>query len=585
MYGVEKDKGFGLLMDFSLHKGDCVMPESKLYVLKEDTVKVNGIDYRRLAVGYDESHPGTYWVEGVGARSVRTYLSEVSLPDDNSFNHLEGCYDNGNCVFDWYDFTQSGFDWGNYEWTYSRPSKPDEKIKMRLSGNEEIEGKCYKKCYFFKSDEDFDAAAMLPDAYVREEGRQYFMILAHNDESVLDDFCRYGSLYEEKMIYDFNLKEGDSYDVDTYFEAYDSEDSESVIISHCGTKMQSENTYFRYQETESPVSARMEEWIGVLNNGLFPFPFVCKDNTYGESYILVEFRTLDGELLYGRSMEPEGYAYKPMLEEGKTWWYSGEYSDKSKHSVEFGITIKGKRNLDGKEWSEIHLVYPDMSVSENPYCLLMEQGKKVYFSHAYDPETSAFDPDGFGLGNWLNLEDSELINGDGNIYDFNLSVGEMDFSSLKYPHYFEEGEDVVSEQYLENSGLLYRRLYYSQPEDATAEYLVEGVGRFLQNDDPIFCAPFIEKNGETRLRWVTDAEKRIVYEGIGGYKLWSTDGVESVSTDALCVSGGRGEILVNGDYPGLAVYDTTGRRYAGTRVPAGLYMVTAGGRTAKVLVK
>jgi hypothetical protein len=87
------------------------------------------------------------------------------------------------------------------------------------------------------------------------------------------------------------------------------------------------------------------------------------------------------------------------------------------------------------------------------------------------------------------------------------------------------------------------------------------------------------------------------YDGIGGRLLKAilpnneviyeyTAGVETNEIlQPLNISGGNGEILVGGDYPDLAVYDTTGRRYAGTRVPAGLYIVTAGGRTAKVLVK
>jgi len=63
----------------------------------------------------------------------------------------------------------------------------------------------------------------------------------------------------------------------------------------------------------------------------------------------------------------------------------------------------------------------------------------------------------------------------------------------------------------------------------------------------------------------------VISDGIGG--------------NDVSVVGGIGEIIVNGNYDSLRVYTMTGQPVGSLRVPAGLYVVNADGKSYKVLVK
>ncbi len=67
----------------------------------------------------------------------------------------------------------------------------------------------------------------------------------------------------------------------------------------------------------------------------------------------------------------------------------------------------------------------------------------------------------------------------------------------------------------------------------------------------------------------------------------SVSGVEDaiVGSENVNVFGGRGEIVISGDYREAAVYDLYGRRMSSLNVPAGIYIVNVDGNTSKVIVR
>ena len=61
-------------------------------------------------------------------------------------------------------------------------------------------------------------------------------------------------------------------------------------------------------------------------------------------------------------------------------------------------------------------------------------------------------------------------------------------------------------------------------------------------------------------------------------------GIEDGISDGVSVRGGHGEIIIDGAYTDVRVYDVYGRSYPSLRVPAGIYIVNVDGSSYKVIV-
>ena len=74
---------------------------------------------------------------------------------------------------------------------------------------------------------------------------------------------------------------------------------------------------------------------------------------------------------------------------------------------------------------------------------------------------------------------------------------------------------------------------------------------------------------------------------LGTKDLASVDGVvaDEIGSSNVTVTGGNGEIIINGDYNNVQVYTIAGQSLGTLTVPAGLYIVNVYGNTSKVLVK
>ncbi len=255
------------------------------------------------------------------------------------------------------------------------------------------------------------------------------------------------------------------------------------------------------------------------------------------------------------------------------------------------MRILGVETINGEEYHKC-LVYKEGEFNSEmlPDAYLREENGRVYMING----PKAVEDRAYEKSDYYGFTDREIL-----IYDFNIGENESYRIGGEDDYTFEftsDDDPMFPMSYWTDKGLInvssvgeYDTLTHEAltSQELTADNVlpntfkvVEKIGVLDQGFLPFpgTKSPYTGWHPETQLQSVKDLDGNLVYFN-------AQVGVESVSADALCVSGGRGEILVGGDYPDLAVYDTTGRRYAGTRVPAGLYIVAAGGRTAKVLVK
>lgn len=84
------------------------------------------------------------------------------------------------------------------------------------------------------------------------------------------------------------------------------------------------------------------------------------------------------------------------------------------------------------------------------------------------------------------------------------------------------------------------------------------------------------------------AATQVPANGFAVFATKNAAGAEDITIDSasnVSVSGGIGEIIINGDYNMAVVYDLAGRAQSSLSVPAGVYLVNVDGETFKVIVR
>ena len=90
-----------------------------------------------------------------------------------------------------------------------------------MSGQEEINGKIYTKCWFYYGHCEFSEENAMLLCYMREEDKRVYMLPAIDYSRCPAFFMGYASEMEEAqeyLLYDFNLSAGDSYHEFPYYE-------------------------------------------------------------------------------------------------------------------------------------------------------------------------------------------------------------------------------------------------------------------------------------------------------------------------------------------------------------------------------
>jgi hypothetical protein len=603
IYGFDSNNQPELYIDFTAKPGDNI-GDGYICVLSEDWITAKGEMYKRQSLGNQKGQSlGKYWVEGIGSLD-NYYLALQMGTADNKFRYLVSCYDNGKCIFDRSDFFTYDIDFEKYVWRYRQISDDKEDIKMQISGDVVIDGKTYKPCYFYYASESFDKENMSPDAYIRIENKKVYMLKARNDKSVIPQNQSYGLYDKEILIYDFNKYIADSYSIASD-EDYDNyPDLLSSIMDNNRGNVYIDDVKFRcvdgYQIKEMKAldssNTSMLEWFGAIDNGYFTYPATCVDDN-DSKVVLVDITDDNGKVVYDNGLPPIGYQYKPLVDEGKTWWYSLEYysnEDRKYKSDEFGLRISGTQEFDGIEWKGVYVVNPDLTMDSLPYCFIREEDKRVYIHEVSDKSVydSGIVDKALSSSSHLAMpSEPQML-----IYDYNLEVGDIDLltNESESPS-LNNNYQLIKLDYIDNSGAYYKQALFMSPYTYDENRITESVGvtetdSYLCNMPWLFILPFRSMSSNVHdssveLRWVTDADSNILYESVGGYKLWEKDGVGAVQETALKVFGGDGHIVIKGNYHNAEVYDITGRRFDNLAVPSGLYIIVVDGTSFKVAVR
>ena len=100
---VYDGQNVALLLDFNLHVGDAAYLWPNTNVLNVDYITVNGVQRKRLTIGYMTEVSGTiYWVEGIGTNNgYWMFLDEYMLGHEE---YLVEVSENGKVIFTRDDF-------------------------------------------------------------------------------------------------------------------------------------------------------------------------------------------------------------------------------------------------------------------------------------------------------------------------------------------------------------------------------------------------------------------------------------------------------------------------------------------------
>ena len=250
-----------LLYDFSKDKGDIITKEtdeksglvSEMRVIGVDTIDIDGLKIRRLQIWkevYNIQDPfdwekvvipwqgAFYWIEGVGSEC----LLETSFREPGNYYNLKSCQINGRTYSqqellqepskpqnDYITFVEKEKQWHVVRSDYNSDSPIVHYENYML--NEEVvkNGKTYLKMY---RTED-DLTVVYDAGLLREENHKLYIYDA--------------DMQEEHLLFDYSLKEGDSYE--TY--SYDEQKMVTYKVLSVGDYLEGPKVVRYTQETDS----------------------------------------------------------------------------------------------------------------------------------------------------------------------------------------------------------------------------------------------------------------------------------------------------------------------------------------------
>ena len=243
------------------------------------------------------------------------------------------------------------------------------------------------------------------------------------------------------------------------------------------------------------------------------------------------------------SSEMENFAFESkMVVEGRTWWYDANWYG----PIEYGIRIGSKALIDGIEWNKVYVCLHHKDVSDSkPYDTTYEwinynedEGLVAYIREENDKIFAKIADYHFSkeLKPCALMDNSPLFWNSGSsalIYDFSnnetftLGSEEIDSPELNF--------SIIDNDIVESCGYSYKRFKCSADESnyllSNNVYFTQGIGVTGEWSDDnkntyysLFYAPFYmaATNGMNlvSLKYVTDKEDNIIYQGTGGTKLW-----------------------------------------------------------------
>lgn len=225
--------------------------------------------------------------------------------------------------------------------------------------------------------------------------------------------------------------------------------------------------------------------------------------------------------------------HKPMLVEGRTWWYTQDHYCYGSTGLksENGISVGEEVEINGQTWHKINVISTEnskwdaASYDNTPRTItyMREEDGEIYTAY-FDGTDEVYKSESihFHLGFGRFSEKPLLTYQYSNIGD-SFKVSDDDYDGIVTI-------DNISS--LTNSGYDYT-LYEGKLDNRFDILIAEGLGRVNEGFffDPYceyFTLSYENQYNFPQLRYVTDPDGTIIYEGIGGYKLWEQSGVDNV---------------------------------------------------------
>lgn len=530
-----------LIYDFNLNEGDSYSVEIEGHVYDMNVVKVeyenvDGELCKTFEIYNKEINDYYTITEGIGV--VGKHDGFFCFPYGPILTGMGNPLYIGQEFYEYTPLVREGAEWGYF---IGDTAEDVNFYRLRLSGEEEINGNIYKKCWCY-TDCEFDESTAALCGYLREENKRVYVL--------------YQNAGSEYLLYDFNLQEGDEYGQHPWFNG-----TVTLPIESVDYVLTTEGLRKRYFVGSNVCYI---EGIGIvgthLGDMLRPGDYYEENATFNYEKNQgnnVVYQQTDNEIgftdpciNYGAS-----YEYTPLVREGVVWHYS-YYGELYKFS------FLGEEEIDGKIYRKCYKFDEKSDITESNGTLiayLREENRQVY---------SIFD-------------DSEETM----IYDFNLKVGDI-YNSL-YNQFA-----ITAIDYVSINNCLTKRFKLEREN----EWIVEGVGVVSESGHYFFC-PFYPTPSGIGMSLPPVLYKQTTIDG-QVLVSYTWDSIEKVTQNELLISQAENVVIINGatgkvnvaiyTFDGMKVAEASGSESVSlstAELPIGIYVVKATDSTGNKLIQ
>ena len=531
-----------LIYDFNLNEGDSysVEIEGDVYdfiVAKVDYEEVDGKLRKTFEIFDKETNSHYAITEGIGV--VGVHGGFFCFPYAPMVTGMGNPLYIGQEFYEYTPLVREGVEWGYF---IGDTAEEVDFYRLRLSGEEEINGNIYKKCWCYTDCEFSESTAVLC-GYLREENKRVYVL--------------YQNAGSEYLLYDFNLQEGDEYGQHPWFNG-----TVTLPIESVDYVLTTEGLRKRYFVGSNVCYI---EGIGIVGTHLgdmlrpndYPYEENATFNYEKNQGNNVVYQQTDNEIgftdpciNYGAS-----YEYTPLVREGVVWHYS-YYGELYKFS------FLGEEEIDGKIYRKCYKFDEKSDITESNGTLiayLREENRQVY---------SIFD-------------DSEETM----IYDFNLKVGDI------YNNLYNQFA-ITAIDYVSINNCLTKRFKLEREN----EWIVEGVGVVSELGHYFFC-PFYPTPSGIGMSLPPVLYKQTTIDG-QVLVSYTWDSIEKVTQNELLISQVEDVVTINGatgkvdvaiyTFDGVKVAEASGSELVSlstAELPIGIYVVKATDSTGNKLIQ